>query len=147
MSSIYNPVKLQARDADDILVISATLQDAIVCLRDLAFLQEEQCLVAIFNRFMWERVRQQPWMRTLCSVRFEGVHDAKGSDIDFSDKDSLLSFLSLSVVDETHLLLAFASVKGVSPSLTLTVDTIDCRLSDCGEPWPTDQKPSHESAS
>ena len=47
-------LRLKARDADDLEVISASLQDAIVAIGDMTYLPMEQRFVMVANRFKWE---------------------------------------------------------------------------------------------
>lgn len=47
-------VKLRALDHDDLQVLSACLQDALVPLREVAFLKKERRFVMVANRFRWE---------------------------------------------------------------------------------------------
>ena len=47
-------LRLKARDADDLQIISAALQDAIVAVGDMAYLPDEQRFVLVVNRFKWE---------------------------------------------------------------------------------------------
>ena len=49
-----SPFKLRAEDADDLKVISACLQDALVAVRDLAFVQTDRTFLMVANRFRWE---------------------------------------------------------------------------------------------
>ena len=46
-------LKLIALDADDLAVISAHLQDAVMKVGDLAFLPREKRFAAVANRFDW----------------------------------------------------------------------------------------------
>ena len=48
------PLKLRAEDADDLAVISACLQDALVAVRDLAFVPQDRTFLMAANRFRWE---------------------------------------------------------------------------------------------
>jgi hypothetical protein len=48
------PLKLRAEDAEDLDVVSACLQDAIVPLSDMEFLAGEKRFVLVANRFRWE---------------------------------------------------------------------------------------------
>ncbi len=55
------PLKLRAEDADDLAVLSACLQDALVPVRDLAYVPDQQIFVFVANRFRWEsRLRSFP---------------------------------------------------------------------------------------
>lgn len=48
------PKKIRAQDADDLKVVSALLQDALVPVADATFLKPEKRFVMVANRFMWE---------------------------------------------------------------------------------------------
>ena len=47
-------LKLRAEDTEDLAVISACLQDALVAVRDLAYAPEEHSFLFVANRFRWE---------------------------------------------------------------------------------------------
>src|SRR5438270_7952120 len=73
-------LRLRAEDADDLAVISACLQDALVSVRDLAYDRDARCFMLVANRFRWEdcggsgRPEQgAPFERTLCGVVFEAI--------------------------------------------------------------------------
>jgi hypothetical protein len=113
------PLRLRARDADDLAVLSAALQDAIVPVHDITFLRPERSFVMALNRFCWEQPAQlvdgqEFWQRTLCGVRVQGV-------------------------DAVQILLSFAG----DVTLRLAGNGIDVLLEDRGEPWPTPQRPQH----
>ncbi|MEM7047993.1 MAG: DUF2948 family protein [Pseudomonadota bacterium] len=148
----------------DLVVVSAALQDAIISVRDLAFLEDQQQFQAVFNRFMWERVARRPWMRVMAALRVDHVTGATANKIDFRDKDRLLCFLALHWHDPSidragqgelpgmpgkvpqinhagQLVFTFAAEQ----TITLEVNRLSLRVRDNGEPWPTDQKPRHDS--
>src|ERR1700760_3025225 len=66
-------LKLRAEDADDLAVLSACLQDALVAVRDLGYLADERSFIFVANRFRWETgLRPLPGeeghQRVLCAV-------------------------------------------------------------------------------
>ena len=50
------PLKLRAVDAEDLAVLGACLQDALVAVQDMRFLGEEDRFVMVVNRFCWENL-------------------------------------------------------------------------------------------
>ena len=48
------PLKLLAKDEEDLSVISAHLQDSLVVFADMDFLSEEQRFLLVVSRFRWE---------------------------------------------------------------------------------------------
>src|SRR5213079_3395622 len=72
------PLRLRAEDAEDLAVISACLQDALVSVRDLAYDREGRTFVLVANRFRWEareaeRGEAGRFERTVCGVAFGEV--------------------------------------------------------------------------
>jgi hypothetical protein len=57
---VNGPIKLRARDVDDMQVLSSCLQDALVSVGDIAYLKAEKRFVLVANRFMWENGPQDP---------------------------------------------------------------------------------------
>src|SRR4029077_14136742 len=71
-------LKLRAEDADDLAIISACLQDALVAVRDLAFVPQDRTFLMVGNRFRWEgAVRREhgeaAYQRVLCGITFRAV--------------------------------------------------------------------------
>src|SRR4029450_10962026 len=49
------PLKIIARDAEDLAVVSACLQDALIPLNEMRYLPQERRFIMVANRFRWER--------------------------------------------------------------------------------------------
>src|SRR5262245_62749767 len=49
-------LKLSARDAEDLAVVSACVQDALVPIGEMTYLPAEHAFVLALNRFRWDRV-------------------------------------------------------------------------------------------
>jgi len=137
------PLRLRARDADDLAVLSAALQDAIVPVHDMTFLRSDRCFVMALNRFCWEQPAQlvdgqEFWQRTLCGVRVQGVEAVQSRKLDLGERARMLDLLAVTA-EEGGILLSFAG----DVTLRLAGAGIDVMLEDRGEPWPTPQKPQH----
>jgi len=147
-------LKLRAVDAEDLAVIAACLQDAIVPVAEIGYLPQERRFVMVVNRFKWEsadRPRppdpgpshddEAPYERTICALRFEGVTGVRCRNLDLSQRQRLLSLLTLSVSAD-GLELVFAG----HVELRLTASPWLCCIEDLGEPWPTSRRPHHDQA-
>ena len=135
-------LRLRAEDADDISVISACLQDALVSVRDLAYDREARNFVVMANRFRWES-SGRPFERTLCALVFEAVDCVAYRGFRRSEEDRILSLLAIrstSGADGTRIDLEFAGHAAVR----LAVAGVSARFRDLGEPWPTRWQPGHE---
>ena len=95
-------LNLIAFDADDLAVISAHLQDAVLKVGDIAYLPRERRFAAVGNRFDWTEAlkagnrRPPEYMRRQAALRFERVLAAKLQGIDLSRKSAILSLLAIS---------------------------------------------------
>ena len=88
-------LKLIAKTEEDLKVVSAHLQDAIVNVTNIANLEKNQIVLMQLNRFMWEDVekgvfRKNKRIRTV--LKFENVLKVYSKNINQSKKDKFLDF-------------------------------------------------------
>jgi Protein of unknown function (DUF2948) len=136
-------LKLRAVDADDVAVISAVLQDALVPVAEMAWLPEERRFVLVANRFRWEPAElpagtRDRFERTLAGLCIEHVLRVQRRGFSPSDGNRILALLALRAEGDA-LFLDFAG----GASIRLEVAHIEGRLDDLGEPWPTPWRPRH----
>lgn len=142
-------LKLIALDADDLAVISANLQDAVMKVGDLAFLPREKRFAAVANRFDWvdaiekEAAASQRYARRRTALRFERVLSAQVQGIDLKNKSAVTSLLAISFepVDPPagQVILHFAD----GGAIRLNVECIEVELRDLGPVWQAASKPQH----
>lgn len=133
-------LKLRAADVDDLVVLSAQLQDAIAPVADMQYVPVERRFLIVFNRFRWELPdRADPFERTLSAFEIHQVERVLFRGFALADRDKLLELLQLGYQDG-ELQLVFAG----EAAIRLRVDALDCRLEDFGEPWPTKRRPRHD---
>jgi hypothetical protein len=137
-------LKLRAEDAEDLLVISACLQDALVPVRDLAYIPEERTFLFVANRFRWENgVRPAPgevgFERTLCGITFSEVTAVSYSGFRRSENGRILSLLTIRA-EHSKVHLEFSG----GAAIRLQAAGILCHAKDIGEPWPTPWQPRHD---
>lgn len=141
-------VRLRAVDAEDIRVVSALLQDAIIPIADMAYLPGDRQFVILASRFQWEGRAPdggptpdeggEDAARIQCAVRFSGVTAVRRRGVDLRQRGAFLSLLALEPVDGAVLLRLSGGA-----DIRLEGDAIECRLSDRGDPWPTRSRPDH----
>ncbi|MDJ0945455.1 MAG: DUF2948 family protein [Kiloniellales bacterium] len=167
-------LKLRARDPEDLRVLSACLQDALVPLADIAFLKPERRFVLVVNRFMWESAPEESELSAEVGAKAEAEAAAPGAedgDARFEDAEGAmppyqrvnagLTFDRVRAVrfrgfdarkrDE---ILNLLSIEADPQSVTLSfsgggairleVAEILCHLEDLGQPWPTRWRPHHQ---
>lgn len=146
-------LRLRASSPDDLAVIGGVLQDALIPVSDMAYLANDRQFALVANRFCWEAEPvgetppggDQPHHRVNCGIMFSGVQAVRSRGFDRDDPANILSLLTLQAepgVEGTEITLICAG----DASVRLLVETIDCRLDDIGEPWPTVWRPSHGDA-
>jgi hypothetical protein len=157
------PLKLRAMDDEDLGVVSAFLQDAIVPLAEMEFVPGEKRFALVASRFRWENcpetadmpagavqaARQPPgdaslaegcasYERVSCGVAFEGVEAVRRRGLDPRDRGRILELLGMRI-EAGAVTLEFAG----AAALRLEGARITCRMSDLGDPWPAQSRPRH----
>ena len=137
-------LKLRAEDAEDLAVISACLQDALVAVRDLAYAPQERSFLFVANRFRWENGLRPapgeiPYERVLCGITFSEVTAVSYIGFRRTDDGRILSLLAIRPEDDA-VRLEFSG----GAAIRLDVTRILCHASDLGDPWPTPWHPRHD---
>ena len=134
------PLRLRARDADDLGVVAACLQDARVPPREMCFAAKDGRFMAAFTRFQRERLPDPTVCEGLTQSRaalvFERVAAVQHRGLDRLDDDAELELLTITVDARPsggpgRVTLLFAG----DAAVRLRVEAIECRLEDFGEPW------------
>jgi hypothetical protein len=139
------PVKFVALDREDLEVISAHLQDALVKVADVIWRPQEKRLVIALNRFDWVSAQaSHPELRRCRSVlRFERVNSCKCRSVNPASKDAILNLLAIEFHDtdspEGAVTLTFSG-GGV---LRLEVECLEAELADLGPTWTAATRPIH----
>lgn len=94
------PLVLGAAAAEDLPVISALVQDAVLTAADMAFDRRARRLTFLLNRFRWEdreaAERQgRPYERVRSLLILDDVTRVASQGIDRGDADTVLSILAL----------------------------------------------------
>ncbi len=141
-------LRLKAVDGDDIGVLSAALQDAVVPIGDMSYAPGDRQFVFAAIRYRWESSEHdndgQAGERINCGVTISNVVNVKRRGIDFGDRGAFLSLLSIAVSGEAGgdgpvLDLTFSG----EAAIRLETTGLLCHLEDFGEPWPTQWRPRH----
>lgn len=147
------PLRLVARDAADLPVISALVQDAVLTGADMRYRRGERRFSMLLNRYRWEdpesaegrraeRVRAVLDLGDVTAVRHQGA---------LREADMVLSLLSLTYQPETpvedgpagpgRVVMTFAG----DGLLELQVECLEVTLADVTRPYraPSGQRPGH----
>jgi hypothetical protein len=136
-------LKLIALDEEDLAVVSAHMQDAVVRIEDVAFLPGEHRFALVARRFDWETGRDDAPRRRLAGLHFNRVQRARCRNIDPSKRDETLNLLAISFEEEETpsgtITLLFSDDRAVQ----LEVECIEAGMKDLGPVWEADLRPSH----
>ena len=142
-------LKLIALDADDLAVLSAHLQDAVLQVADIAYLPKERRFAAVGNRFDWMAAAEaaEGCVRRRAAIRFERVLGAQVQAIDLSNKSLVLSLLAVTfeptTAPEGYVTLHFAD----GGAIRLHVECVEAEMKDLGPVWRVEFKPQHPDGS
>ena len=137
-STPVEPLRLLAEDADDLQIISAALQDAILRPVDIVWEKQARLLTIAFSRFCWEC----GGTRVMSAMQFGDVLAVKSRRLP-RNPDASLELLALDFIPtETpsgKVILMFAG----GGDLRVDVECLDAVVTDISERWPARIAPEH----
>lgn len=143
----YRPLRLVAEDADDINVVSACLQDAILKVGDVAYAPSARRFAFVANRFAWEIVgdkKRGPFWRVRTGAHFDDVLAVRQQNIRLDAKDAVLELLSVRFEAGKDgggaVILDFSG----GGAIRLEVEAINAEMRDLSGPWTAMRKPEHD---
>lgn len=135
------PLRLLAQDAEDLEVISAAIQDAVLKVGDIAFEPRSRRLTIACNRYRWEAGGGE---RVRSGLQFGGVLKVETRKIRRQAPDAVLELLALSFSPTEApggvVTLSFAG----GGDLRARIECVEAVLADLTSPWPTPRKPAHD---
>lgn len=140
-------LKLAALDAEDLAVVSAHLQDAVLRAGDLAWLADQRRFVLVARRFDHAIGRGESPRRRLAGVHFERVLAVKSKGIvPGGDADAVLSLLAVTFEPGEPPSGTATLVFAGGAAIRLDLECIEVRLKDLGPVWEVEGRPDHEAA-
>jgi len=141
-STRAEPLRLKAENAEDMAIISACLQDAILAVDDMAHVPARRGFAALVSRYRWEQDGQQSSpQRVLAGLRIEGVTSVREKNI----RDSGAKFLELLAIrlDQTIDASVFTLVFAADGAIRVAAEFVEVYLEDVDDPWAARQRPGH----
>ncbi len=147
-------LKLIALEKDDVEVVSAHVQDALVKIADIFWQPRERRFVMALNRFDWMnavdakdgRAAGADYRRCRTALRFDRVLACKCRDLDPTNRNALLNLLAVEFVERDPpsgtVTLTFSG-GGV---IRLDVECLEAELVDLGEVFSAALCPDHSAA-
>ena len=142
-------LKLSTLEPDDLEVVSAHLQDAVLTAGDMTYRPVEKRFVMLANRFDWlsvdiRRANGQAGERHRAAMRVERVLGAQVTGIDLARSDGPLELLAVQFHPAAeppagHVTLVFAG----GAAIRLQVECVEVGLEDIGGAWLA-KRPRHD---
>jgi hypothetical protein len=136
-------LKLIALDTEDLAVLSAHLQDAVLKVGDMAWLPLEHRFALVANRFDWEGAVSGLRRRRRTGLSFSRVMAARVTGFDLSRKDTVLSLLAVTFRETESPSGAIDLVFSGGAAVRLEVECLEGQMSDLGPAWETAGCPAH----
>jgi hypothetical protein len=138
-------LRLLAQDEEDLKIVSAHLQDAVMRMGDLVYLPRQHRFVLVLNRFCWEDCPDAGiGARVLTGLHFDSVLKVQSQNVRQDDPDAIAELLAIHFTAAgecggfVDLLLAGGG------RLRLHVECIDAVLRDVSVPRPAVARPEHD---
>jgi hypothetical protein len=145
--SELKPLRLLAEEAEDLEIISAAVQDAVVKAENLNYEARIHRFSLEINRYRWEEgvTKRRDGERIRSLLAFDGVLGVRTRAITKVDPELILSLLNVTFDPAPEppggtVTLLFAG----DGEIVLDVEVLDATLLDSDYIWNTKHTPSHE---
>ena len=139
-------LRLVALDPEDLAVVSAHLQDALLRVDDMIYLPKERRFALQVRRFDWEAQTDVPQRRLTC-MHFEHVTGVRVRGIDQARKDTVLNLLAISFEERNAPSGTATLIFADGGAIQVDLECIEMQMKDLGPVWAADSRPSHEELS
>lgn len=141
------PLKLLALDNEDLKIVSAHLQDAVLRVADMVYLPSEQRFAAVLNRFDWLAAvtdnSDGSLRRCRCALRFDRVLRAQVHNITPGEPRAVVELLAITYEELEPPAGIITLIFAGDGAIRLEVECIEAELRDLGAVWQTATKPQH----
>jgi len=146
---IIEPVRLAAFDEEDLAILSAHMQDAVMRPADMRYIPARRRFAMVASRFDWEHVAKAGaaagrYRRRRTGLHFENVLGARVCGFRPGARGAMLSLLSITFTPREapsgDILLMFSG----NAKVKLEVECIEALLRDLGAAWETTRLPVHD---
>ncbi|MFN6952362.1 MAG: DUF2948 family protein [Albidovulum sp.] len=144
------PIRLRAEAAEDVPVVAALIQDAVLTVADMSWQPKLRRLAFLINRFRWEdqaaaEKRGRPYERVRSVLIVGGVTHVASQGIDRSDGRAVLSVLDLVWAPGEDAAGVVEITLAGDGAIRAEVECLDITLSDVTRPYlaPSRKAPRH----
>jgi hypothetical protein len=140
-----DPLKFIVLDEEDLEVVAAHVQDAVVKTSEVLWRPREKRVVVALNRFDWEGAQVDPpeYRRRRAALRFERVLSCKGHDMPAATDGTVLNLLTVEFAETDAPAGLVTLIFSGGPALRLEVECLEAELADLGPTWSAAGCPNH----
>jgi len=147
-SSDDDLLRLVALDAEDLAILSAHVQDAVLRVQDINWFPRNGHFVLGLNRFVWEKAAPGSWRKREFERRRAALHLARvrkvqSTGIDRKAANAVIALLAIHFeptdAPSGDVILVFAG----DATIRLSVEVLEVKLTDLGPAWSTPLAPRH----
>ena len=142
-----NQLKLVALDEEDLEIISAHVQDAVIRVGDLQFEASTKRFALAMNRFAWETKTgffRPKYERRRSILHFDRVLSVKLFGISRAKPDDVLELLAIGFAQGEDPAGEIELLFSGDAAIRLEVECIEARLTDTGASWQASSRPIHK---
>jgi len=136
-------LRLIALNDEDLAILSTHLQDAVLKVRDMAYLRETKRFALVAARFDWLSTSCGKAERCATGLHFERVLKAAITGFNLADADRCLNLLDIRFSPQDapagQVILTFSGGAAVK----LDVECLETQMHDLGPRWPAKATPGH----
>lgn len=141
-------LRLIAFDAEDLAVISANLQDALVRVSDIAYLPRSNQFALVAARFDWVRAAQKNPGSSCCERCQTGLHFGRVLKVScrgfhHRDKALILNLLDIRFTPTDPPAGVVEFIFSAGHAIRLEVECLEAEIRDLGPRWRARSAPNH----
>lgn len=145
------PLRLKAQDAEDLTVVSALLQDAVLPMKETSWQPDLNRFGMLVNRFRWEdksdaEIGKRAYERVQTMLIVDCVQNVSSMGIDHNDSEQIISILAVNFEATEDCAGKLVFTLAGDGALALDVECINITVKDVTKPYVAVSKsaPSHK---
>lgn len=138
-------LKFVVLDEEDLEVVSAHVQDAVVKAAEVLWRPQEKRVVVALNRFDWESAQtdKPEYHRRRAALRFERVLSCKCRQLNPASEEAVLNLLAVEFSETDAPAGVVTLIFSGGAALRLEVECLEAELTDLGPSWSAAARPAH----
>jgi hypothetical protein len=142
--NLSDGLKLLAEDEEDLAILSAHVQDAVMRIGDMAYLPKARRFAAFVCRYCWEGCGEDAvGNRTRAGLHFNNVLRVQSMNVRQNNPDAVVELLALQFHPTTDVGGYIDLMLAGGGCIRLEVEAIEAALRDVSGPWKARARPAH----